>query len=58
MAARLTDKNGEVRELTDADVKRMRPMSGVLPAGLQRTLTMDQVLKQYSWEHGQGQRSA
>lgn len=38
MTVRLTDTKGEVRELTDADVKRMRPMSAVLPAGLQRTL--------------------
>ncbi|MFN2348809.1 MAG: BrnA antitoxin family protein [Thioalkalivibrio sp.] len=38
MKTRLTDKNGEVRELTDADVKRMCPMSEVLPANLQRTI--------------------
>lgn len=38
MKTRLTDKDGEVRELTDADVKRMRPMSEVLPANLQRTI--------------------
>jgi uncharacterized protein (DUF4415 family) len=34
----LTDKDGEVRELTDADVKRMRPMSEVLPTDLQRSI--------------------
>ncbi|WP_136066078.1 BrnA antitoxin family protein [Modicisalibacter radicis] len=38
MKTRLTDKHGEVRELTDADVKRMRPMPEVLPADLQRTI--------------------
>ncbi|WP_280553746.1 BrnA antitoxin family protein [Halomonas sp. 25-S5] len=38
MKTRLTDKDGEVRELTDADVKRMRPMSEALPANLQRTI--------------------
>jgi len=38
MKTRLTDKDGEVRELTDADVKRMRPMSEVLPVNLQRTI--------------------
>ncbi|MGM0543135.1 MAG: BrnA antitoxin family protein [Pseudomonadota bacterium] len=38
MKTRLTDKNGEVRELTDADVKHMRPMSEVLPTNLQRTI--------------------
>ena len=38
MKMRLTDKDGEVRELTDADVKRMRPMSEVLPDSLQRTI--------------------
>ncbi|MBB3332582.1 uncharacterized protein (DUF4415 family) [Halomonas campaniensis] len=38
MKMRLTDKDGEVRELTDADVKRMRPMSEVLPGDLQRTI--------------------
>ena len=38
MKMRLTDKDGEVRELTDADVKRMRPMSEVLPDNLQRTI--------------------
>ena len=38
MKMRLTDKDGEVRELTDADVKRMRQMSEVLPANLQRTI--------------------
>nr|WP_297460654.1 BrnA antitoxin family protein [uncultured Halomonas sp.] len=38
MKKRLTDKDGEVRELTDADVKRMRPISEVLPKELQRTI--------------------
>lgn len=38
MKTRLTDKDGEVRELTDADVKRMRPMSEALPTDLQRTI--------------------
>ncbi|MBZ9539794.1 BrnA antitoxin family protein [Modicisalibacter tunisiensis] len=38
MSKRLTDKEGEVRELTDQDVKQMRPMSDVLPADLQRTI--------------------
>lgn len=38
MKTRLTDRDGEVRELTDADVKRMRSMSDVLPAELQRTI--------------------
>ncbi|SER97786.1 Uncharacterized conserved protein, DUF4415 family [Vreelandella subterranea] len=34
----LTNKDGEVRELTDRDVKQMRPMSEVLPTNLQRTI--------------------
>lgn len=38
MNTRLTNKDGEVRELTDSDVKGMRPMSDVLPASLQRTI--------------------
>lgn len=38
MNTRLTNEDGEVRELTDADVKGMRPMSNVLPASLQRTI--------------------
>jgi len=38
MSKRLTDKDGEVRELTDEDVKQMRPMSDALPADLQRTI--------------------
>lgn len=38
MKTRLTDKDGEVCELTEADVKRMRPMSEVLPENLQRTI--------------------
>jgi hypothetical protein len=39
MKTRFTDKDGEVRELADADVKRMRSMSEVLPANLQRTIS-------------------
>jgi uncharacterized protein (DUF4415 family) len=39
MKTRLTDKDGEVRELAEADVKRMRSMSEVLPANLQRTIS-------------------
>lgn len=35
---RLTNENGEVRELTDRDVKQMQSMPEVLPAGLQRTI--------------------
>ncbi|MDN3560868.1 BrnA antitoxin family protein [Vreelandella neptunia] len=38
MKTRLTNKDGEVRELTDRDVEQMKPMSGVLPANLQRTI--------------------
>lgn len=38
MKKRLTDQDGEVGELTNADVTRMRPMSEVLPTGLQRTI--------------------
>jgi len=38
MKTRLTNRDGEVRELTDRDVEQMRPMSGVLPANLQRTI--------------------
>lgn len=38
MKMQLTNKDGEVRELTDADVKHMRPISEVLPASLQRTI--------------------
>jgi uncharacterized protein (DUF4415 family) len=38
MKTRLTNKDGEVRELTDQDVKQMRPMSEVLPANLQRAI--------------------
>ena len=38
MKTRLTNKDGEVRELTDADVKQMRPMVDVLPVTLQRTI--------------------
>ncbi|MCK0715962.1 BrnA antitoxin family protein [Chromohalobacter sarecensis] len=34
----LTDKHGEVRELTDEDFKHMRPMAEVLPVDLQRTI--------------------
>lgn len=30
MKTRLTNKDGEVRELTEADVKQMRPMAEVL----------------------------
>lgn len=38
MKTRLTNKDGEVRELTDQDVKQMRPMSEALPANLQRAI--------------------
>ncbi len=38
MKKRLTNKHGEVRELTDEDVKQMRPMADVLPVALQRTV--------------------
>lgn len=38
MKTRLTNKDGEVRELSDRDVKQMRPMSEVLPANLQRNI--------------------
>ncbi|GAB2788265.1 BrnA antitoxin family protein [Halomonas shantousis] len=38
MSKPLTNRDGEVRELTDKDMKRMRPMSEVLPADLQRTI--------------------
>ena len=38
MKTPLTNEAGEVRELTDQDVKQMRPMSEVLPASLQRTI--------------------
>ena len=38
MKTRLTDKDSEVRDLTDADVTRMRPMSEILPTDLQRTI--------------------
>lgn len=38
MKTRLTNKEGEVRELKDQDVKQMRPMSEVLPASLQRAI--------------------
>jgi hypothetical protein len=48
----LTDKDGEVRELTDTDVRRMRPMSEVLPTELQRTI--EQARKEANGQHGQG----
>jgi len=35
---RLTNKEGEVRELTDRVVRKMRPMSEVLPTSLQRAI--------------------
>lgn len=38
MSKRLTDKEREVRELTDEDMTRMRTMADVLPAGLQRAI--------------------
>jgi uncharacterized protein (DUF4415 family) len=38
MKTRLTDQDGEVRELADADVNCMRPMLEVLPSGLQCTV--------------------
>lgn len=38
MTTRLTDKDGEVRELTDDDVARMGRMVDVLPEALQRTI--------------------
>ncbi|XKF15192.1 BrnA antitoxin family protein [Halomonas sp. BLK-85] len=38
MKMQLTNKDGEVRELTDADVKHMRPISEVLPVSLQRAI--------------------
>ncbi|SFH55755.1 hypothetical protein [Modicisalibacter xianhensis] len=38
MIKRLADKEGEVRELTDEDVKQMRPMGDVLPMEFQRTI--------------------
>ena len=38
MKKRLTDEDGEVRELTDDEVTRMRPLSKALPANLQRTI--------------------
>jgi len=38
MKKQLTNKAGEVRELTDQDVQQMRPMSEVLPASLQRAI--------------------
>ncbi|MYL22337.1 hypothetical protein GLV89_00765 [Halomonas alkaliantarctica] len=38
MKMKLTNKDGEVRELTDRDVKQMRPMSDVLPDSLQRSI--------------------
>lgn len=38
MKTPLTDTSGEVRELTDAEVKRMRPMAEVLPDDLQRAI--------------------
>lgn len=34
----LIDQNGEVRELTAADLKRFRPAHEALPQGLQKTL--------------------
>jgi len=54
MKTRLTHKDGAVRELTDADVKRMRPMSEILPDRLQRIIAIDQALKQYIREHDHG----
>lgn len=38
MKTRLTNKDGEVRELTAQDVKQMRSMSEALPTNLQRTI--------------------
>ncbi|MAR71460.1 MULTISPECIES: BrnA antitoxin family protein [Halomonas] len=38
MTRRLTDRTGEVRELTDEDIERMRPMDEVLPANLKRAI--------------------
>lgn len=35
----LTDDHGEVRELSDEDVRSMRPMSEVLPQSLQRAIS-------------------
>lgn len=89
MTTRLTDKDGEVRELMDDDIARMRPITEALPTALQRTIRqrgkqhaptkvktsirlspdviehfkaegdgwqrrIDQALKQYIQEHGQG----
>ena len=38
MKKRLTDNDGEVRELTDDEVRQMLPASEALPANLQRTV--------------------
>ncbi|AHK80046.1 hypothetical protein M911_13785 [Ectothiorhodospira haloalkaliphila] len=89
MKTPLTDKDGEVRELTDDDVSRMRPLKEALPEALQRSIgqrghqrrpakvktsirlspevvehfraeghgwqsRIDQALKQYIQEHGEG----
>ena len=38
----LTNDEGEVRELSAADLRRFKPASEVLPASLQKTLGMKQ----------------
>ena len=38
----LTNEEGEVRELSAADLKRFKPAHEVLPASLQKTLGMKQ----------------
>ena len=41
----LVDKNGEVRELTAADLKRMRPASEVVPDLLGRKISAKSPIK-------------
>ena len=38
----LTNEDGEVRELSEADLRRFKPAHEVLPASLQKTLGMKQ----------------
>ena len=38
----LTNEDGEVRELSEADLRRFKPAREVLPASLQKTLGMKQ----------------